>query len=87
MFWRADEQNAADCGSGWAFVHKGKRILKTPKLRPPVTRFQTCWMRAMVEEFIGQNVDPSFEVFLHRYAIRERQSVIVADVRPFGWNR
>ena len=41
----------------------------------------------MVKEFIGQNVEPSFEVFLHRCAIRERQSVIVADVRPFGWNR
>ena len=39
MFWRADEQNAAYCGSGWAFVRKGKRILKTPKLGPPATLF------------------------------------------------
>lgn len=87
LFHRAEEQQAAYCGNGWAFVRQGKRVLKTPKLGPPAALFDTAWLHAAAQDFMARAGRETFELFLHRHAGKTGRPVVVADVMPCGWNR
>ena len=87
LFYREADQSAAYASAGWCFVRRGKKVLKTPKLGPPATLFDTAFLKRAAKAFAAEKKERNFEVFLHAFAKKEKRTVTVQDVMPCGWNR